>query len=127
MKYQPDTVTKSSGEFDTIGYYSVINVPKLTTALLSNADVKVYINTKTPDAPVIAPLPYVGLTGVNLSFVAYAGAIQLYSNGDISTYTNSGKKYYQYRYVLIPGGVGARQSVDWNDYATVKAYLGLKD
>ncbi|MFB6456307.1 hypothetical protein ACE38W_13630 [Chitinophaga sp. Hz27] len=127
VAFLPDTVHAAGGRIDTLGYYSGINVPKLTLALLSNADVKVYVNLNTVDDPVIAPLPYVEESGVNIRFIAYTASIQFSSNIDGSTYLKSGKKYLQYRYVIIPGGVGARQSVDWNNYAAVKAYLGLKD
>jgi hypothetical protein len=49
---------------------------------------------------------------------------------------NNGHNYYQFRYIIIPGGTTAlpvsvngmkSNTIDWNDYNQVKAYLGLKD
>jgi hypothetical protein len=64
-------------------------------------------------------------------------SIFLYSDEDASTFTipsgpNAGQKAWQYRYILIPGGTAGRsatggKTVDWNNYKSVQAYLGLKD
>jgi len=53
----------------------------------------------------------------------------LYSTEDASTFTSGGSKAWQYRYVVIPGGTAARtaKTINWNNYAEVKAYLGLKN
>jgi hypothetical protein len=60
-----------------------------------------------------------------------AGSIFLTSNINAGTYIDDGDglKYQQYRYILIPGGVAARtkQTVNWNNYNEVKAFLKLKD
>ena len=50
-----------------------------------------------------------------------AYACEIYSNGDLTG--------VPFRYILIPGGTTARTAkiIDWNNYAAVKAYLGLKD
>ena len=129
VPYLPDTVHRVGGKIDTIGYYASISAPKLTQALLSTADVKVFFNANDVTDPVIYPLPYVAPTGLNIRFLAYTQNIQLDANGDVSTYTNNGKKYYQYRYMIVPGNNQARAAapVNWSDYAAVKAYLGLKD
>ena len=129
VPYLPDTVHLAGGGIDTIGYYAIIDAPKLTLALLSTADVKVFINTNDASDPVIYPLPYHGTSGVNIEVMAYEQKIQLNANADLSTITTNGKKYQQYRYMLIPGNASARKKaqVNWSDYATVKAYLGLND
>jgi hypothetical protein len=128
VTYQADTV-HVAGKIDTIGYYAIVNVPKLTAAMLSTADIKVYINTSDTSAPVIYPLPYYGASGLYIEVSAYAQNIQLYSNAQMSTFTSNGKKIQQYRYMIVPGNTKASSSISvkWSDYASVKAYLGLKD
>lgn len=129
VPFKPDTIHKANGTIDTIGFYSVIDVPKLTLALLSTADVKIYINTNDVSDPVIYSLPYNSASGLYIQSTAYTQKIELYSNGDLSTVAQNGKKYQQYRYMIVPGNVLGRSgtSVNWSDYAAVKVYLGLKD
>lgn len=128
--YEPDTVHLAGGIIDTIGWYSGIDVPKLSKTLLATGDVKVYVNLNNATDPVIAPLPYVDNYGGNIRYIAYEKVIEFYATIDAGTYTDAGAKYQQYRYVLIPGGTQARTatgSVDWNNYKSVQAFLGLKD
>lgn len=127
--FKADTIHMANGKIDTVGYYTVINVPKLTAALVSTADVKIYINVEDASAPVIYPLPYNSSSGLYIQFSAYAQTIELYSNVDLSTVLSNGKKYQQYRYMIVPGNVLGRSAnpVNWSDYAEVKTYLGLKD
>jgi hypothetical protein len=128
VPFKADTVHLAGGGIDTIGYYATINVPKLTTALLSTADVKAYINTSDASDPVIYPMPYYGGSGLYVELSAYTQAIQFYSNADLSTYSRNGKKYQQFRYMIVPGNSNARSAtVNWSDYAAVKAYYGSKD
>ncbi len=129
VSYKPDTIHLSGGGIDTIGFYAVIDAPKLTLALLSTADVKVYINTNDVSDPVIYPLPFYGISGVNIEVSANEQEIQLYSNADLSTTSANGKTYQQYRYMIVPGNNQARSAaaVNWSDYTAVKAYLGLND
>jgi hypothetical protein len=129
VPYKPDTVHLSGGRIDTIGYYANIDAPKLTLELLSTAEVKVYLNTNDVSDPTVYPLPYYGTSGLNIEVSSYKQTIQLYSNADVSTITISGKKYQQYRYMIVPGNVQARSAtpVNWLDYTAVKLYLGLKD
>ncbi|WP_146217463.1 hypothetical protein [Chitinophaga sp. S165] len=129
LPFKPDTIHTSGGTIDTIGYYAVIDAPKLTVEMLSTADVKAYINTDEASDPLIYPLPYVGSNGINIELRAYAQKIELFSNVDVSTYSANGKKYQQYRYMIVPGNNEARSAakVDWSDYTAVKAYLGLND
>jgi len=130
VPFKPDTVHLAGGDIDTIGYYAVIDAPKLTLALVNSADVKVYINSNESGDPIIYPLPYANAnSGLNIQFLAYAQKIELYSNGDVGTVSVNGKKYQQYRYMIVPGNAQARSAapVNWSDYTAVKAYLGLKD
>ncbi|MBO9154120.1 hypothetical protein ACFOTA_18030 [Chitinophaga sp. GCM10012297] len=129
VPFEPDTVHLAGGGIDTIGYFSVIDAPKLTQELLSTADVKVYINANEISDPVIYPLPYNAPSGLYIQFSAYAQEISLYSNGDLSTVVSNGKKYQQFRYMIVPGNTLGRSAaaVNWSDYAAVKVYLGLKD
>jgi len=130
VPFKPDTVHRVSGKIDTIGYYATIDAPKLTQALVSTADVKVFINGKDASDPVIYPLPYYdAVSGLNIRVSAYTQKIQIDANGDMSTYSSGGKKYQQFRYMIVPGNNLARSAapVNWSDYAAVKAYLGLKD
>ena len=93
---------------------------------------KVYMHWGTQAAPDVAPLPILDpfFTGVIINPEFLLQKIDLYSNFDASTFTDSGQKYLQYRYILIPGSVAGRLSkpaVDWNNYNAVKEYLGLTD
>jgi hypothetical protein len=130
VAYKPDTIHNANGSIDTVGFYAIIDAPKLTKALLSTADVKVYINTDNASDPLIYSLPYNATSGIYIDVTAYTQKIQLYSNADVGTALgNDGTKYQQYRYMIVPGNTGARSAapVDWSDYAKVKAHLGLKD
>lgn len=128
LNFKADTI-KSGVDIDTIGYYIDIDAPLLTLELLSTADVKIYLNTSNADDPIIYPLPYSGISGLNIEVSAYTKGIQLYANSDVSTYSANGKKFNQFRYMIIPGTGQARLAaqVNWSDYASVKRYLGLKD
>lgn len=130
VAFKPDTIHTSGGGIDTIGYYAIIDAPKLTVALLGTADVKAYINSNDATDPVIHPLPYYNaFSGLTVQFTAYTQKIELYSNANVSTVTVAGKKYQQYRYMIVPGSTSARSAapVDWSDYNAVKKYLGLED
>lgn len=129
VPFKPDTVHKAGGRIDTIGYYAVIDAPKLTKALLSTAEVKVYINASDASDPVIYSLPIRFNSGLTVEASAYTQTIQLYSNGDLTTKTSNGKKYQQFRYMIVPGNTQARSAttINWSNYAEVKEYLGLKD
>jgi len=129
VTYQADTIHNTQGKIDTIGYYTIVDAPKLTATMLNTSDVKVYINTNDASDPVIYPLPYYGASGLYIEVSAYTQKIQLYSNGQMSTFSNNGKKIQQYRYMIVPGNTKAStsSSVKWSDYTEVKAYLGLTD
>lgn len=138
LTYTADTVHNPDLSVDTLGYYSDWAVPKLDNTILNSGEVRVYINANVPGTPYVLPLPFTdlyatfGLLTINPAF--YLNTISLYADQDASTFTvpsgpSAGLKAWQYRYILIPGGTTARLSkaVDWNNYAAVKAYLGLKD
>lgn len=120
----PDDIT------DTLAFQAAIPAPKLTNEILNSGDVKVYFNWGTSAQPDIDPLPYYNVF-FNYTFTTSLtqGSIGLIASFDASTFTDAGSKYFQFRYVLIPGGTNARTSsaVDWTNYASVKAYLGLQD
>jgi hypothetical protein len=129
VSFKADTLHLANGKIDTIGFYAIIDAPKLTVELLGTADVKAYINTSDASDPVIYPLPYFAASGLNIRMTVYKQTIELYSNADVGTVITNGKKYQQYRYMIVPGNVEARSAapVNWSDYTAVKAYLGLKD
>lgn len=110
-------------------YYAEINAPKLTKEILTSGEMKVYINLGSADDPYIAPLPMSDpFYDVYCSAEFFLQTIFLYSNYDLSTVTENGVKYQQFRYILIPGGTSARVAQpDWNDYNKIKAFYGLPD
>lgn len=115
---------------DSVTWIAEVDAPKLSNDILSKGEVKAYVNLGTAAQPVIAPLPYFdGDYIINVRLVEET--IALISNANLSTITDedTGEKYQQVRYVLIPGGTAARQAagIDWNDYQQVKKHLNLKD
>lgn len=116
-------------------YEGVITAPKLVDSIIQKGEVKVYWNINTPASPTIVSLPYAdnglifGLKDFLVFPIIQSGSIFLESTYNVSSRTAStGEKIFQFRYVLIPGGVAARTAtVNWDDYNQVKAYLGLKD
>ncbi|SFW83757.1 hypothetical protein [Chitinophaga sancti] len=115
---------------DNATYFVNVDAPKITAAILNKGDVKVYTQYYTSTGGlVVMPLPYFNgnyIINVNL----FEGGFEIYSNADFSTSTDdNGKKSFQYRYVIIPGGQAAarKAGIDWNNYEQVKAYLHLKN
>jgi len=124
-----------------------IPVPKLSDSIINFGDVKVYINlgSDAPGGALVSPLPlndpffFTDTSSSPITLIInpyyYADTIVLVSNYDVSTQASGGYNYYQYRYILIPGGTstlpatinGTKKPINWNDYNEVKAYLGLKD
>jgi hypothetical protein len=131
VTFKADTLHTSGGGIDTIGYYAEIDIPKLDDAIISTGEMKVYVNQNTAADPVVSPLPYYNVySNLSISATFFKGGLELYSNGDVSTYVdNNGAKNIEYRYVLIPGGTEARKAktVDMSDYKQVKVWLGLKN
>jgi hypothetical protein len=112
-------------------FFTQIAEAKVTDNLLSTGEIKLFVNLGTPANKVVAPLPFVDVVdGIQINPLYAVGIIQIGANGNASTVVDqNGNKRRQYRYVLIPGGAAVRadKSVDWNNYESVKAYLGLKD
>jgi hypothetical protein len=116
---------------DSSAYIATITAPKLADSIIAKGDIKVYMNLNSTTAPAITPLPYSEIYNGDLYYVYpvfQTQKITLVADADFSSYSISGVKYGQFRYIIIPGGVsGGRSSIDWKDYQQVKAYLGLKD
>lgn len=130
VAFKADTVNLAGGGVDTIGYYATVNAPKLTLDMINKADVKMFLNVSDKSDPTVYPLPYSNpRSGVYIEVISYEQNIQLYSNIEMSTYSRNGQKYQQYRYMIIPGSVTARQhsKVDWSNYAQAKKQLGFED
>jgi hypothetical protein len=104
---------------DTV-FIADINVPKLTADILNQGQIQVYFNLNTTASPVIYALPF-NNGNVFIDVVYAVNTIEMTTNLDLTG--------LPFRYVLIPGGTAARtyKSIDWKNYAEVKAYLGLKD
>lgn len=115
---------------DTLSWQATITAAKLDANILSKGEIKVYVNLNTATSPTVVSLPIDALVwNAIISPVYQVGKIILIGDDDYSTFTQNNVKSLQYRYVLIPGGTTARMSstVNWNDYKSVQAYLGLKD
>jgi hypothetical protein len=115
---------------DTLSWTGTITAAKLDANIISKGEIKVYVNLNTATSPTVVALPVdTFLWGIILSPVYQIGKITLVGDDDYGTFTQNNVKSFQYRYVLIPGGTTARMSstVNWNDYKSVQAYLGLKD
>ncbi len=127
------TPVKDSTTGDTLAWIATIPAPSLSDSILNTGIVKVFLNAGTPTVKAVFPLPITdlfaltGLLNVNCYFTL--NTINLYATDNASSFTSQGEKAFQYRYVLIPGGVagGIRKNVDWNDYNQVKATLGLSN
>lgn len=127
--FLPDTILTGT-VVDTIGYYADVTAAKLTSAILSSGEMKIYMNSGTAATPDVFALPYFDTyTGIHVTPEFMLQRIHLYSNVNVSTTTISGSKRLQYRYILIPGSVNGRMahSIDWKDYNKVRDYLQIKD
>jgi hypothetical protein len=126
---------------DTTGWQAQIAAPKLVDSILNKGEIKVYFNAGSDSAnsqfvlalPVFEPFLFNIPVKINSYFTPQL--IVLFSDNDVSSFTDNGNHYFQYRYILIPGGTtalpvsvnGTKKSINWNNYNEVKAYLGLKD
>ena len=121
----PDTVVV--GKIDTLGFVAKIVAPKLTADILTKGEIKTYFNFGSSTNPDVVPLPYTDIitTGVSIMPDFIVDTIYLTANVNASTVTQSGVKFRQYRYILIPGTTPA--SVNLKDYNSVKNYLKLPD
>ena len=117
---------------DTVAWTATVTAPKITKTILDSGVVKVYLNAGNATAPAVFALPitdYYALAGVeNINLYFTIGKINLYATDDASSFTSSGAKSWQYRYVIIPGSVHTgRSAVNWNDYNAVKQYYNIPD
>ena len=117
---------------DSSAYLATITAPKLADSIVAKGEVLVYVNANTAASPAVTLLPYSYIdnsSGYLLYINAYflTGKIELSADYDASTFTYNGSLAYQYRYIIIPGGIAGRSAIDWKNYAAVKQYLGLKD
>lgn len=123
---------------DTTGWFADIPAPQLVDSILNRGEIKVYANfgsdSANNQAVVALPITYELLvTGGAIVHPYFQNQlITILSTVNLSTVTDNGNKYFQFRYILIPGGTAAGRKpngtvVNWNNYAEVKQYLGLKD
>lgn len=126
-------ITDPENEEDTLAFVAEIEAPKLDADILANGEIKVYVNAGNADEPAVFPLPLFDafeLTGIfNMNVYFTPGVINLYSTSDGSTFDFEGDTYFQYRYVLIPGGQLAAMpdNINLDNYAQVREYLKIKD
>lgn len=113
---------------DTASWSAVIPAPQITQEILSQGEIKVYMNVNTADDPVIFPLPYFD-GGIILNAAFYTDTIVLVSNFDMGTVVDQGQTYFQYRYVVIPGGVLATKpdNVNLDNYLEMKKFFKLEN
>jgi hypothetical protein len=112
------------GQLDTLDFADTLSAPKITSTILTQGDIKVYFNYGSAAAPDIIPVPFTDVF-LNISVEFQVGKILLYSSANLTTQTQGGVKYGQFRYVILPGSVPA--SVNVKDYNAVKNYFKLPD
>ena len=132
--------------FTDTNMIATIPAPKLADSILNKGDVKVYFNAGSDSTnsqfvlslPAYEPFLFSNNNqAVTLIINPYFSldTISIISNYDLSSFAINGYNYFQFRYIIIPGGTstlpvsinGTKRSINWNDYNEVKAYLGLKD
>jgi hypothetical protein len=138
--YSPWLDVTFSGS-DSTGWQAQIAAPKLVDSILNKGEVKVYFNAGSDSAnsQIVLSLPLTepflfNVPGTINTYIT-SQLIVLFSDNDVSSFTDNGNHYFQYRYILVPGGTtalpvsvnGTKKTINWNDYNQVKAYLGLKD
>lgn len=128
VTFLPDTV-HNGAKIDTLGFYSNITASKLDANIISNGEMKIYVNLGSTANPAVNVLPLLDIySGIHITPTFLIQKINLYSNVDAGTITDNGAKYFQYRYVLIPGSTKAlRKMVDLNNYNEVKKFYGIRD
>lgn len=122
---------KISGDRDSTVDGSKLKVnylaaPRLTTDLLKNSFIQVYMRFGTT----IFPLPYTGNAGSKANTVSF---IPMEKKICLTRFThdNSGTLGFgavEFRYIIIPGGVSARMAspaVDFSDFDAVCEYYGI--
>jgi hypothetical protein len=129
---------------DSSLWVAEIAAPRLVDSILNRGEIKVYLNAgsdSTGDQFVVTlPIYDPIIIGALITPYYSPATITLVATGDVGSFAQNGNKYFQYRYILIPGGTAAGRgtnngtgigngikSVNWNDYKQAKAFLGLKD
>jgi hypothetical protein len=122
---------------DSASWQAQISAPKLTDSILNTGSMKVYFNygSDSANSALVFALPLDGNLGMIAEPYFETQLITIIAASDLSSYTDNGNHYYQYRYILIPGGTTAlpssvnagKTNINWNDYNQVKKFLGLKD
>lgn len=140
------SVTFQQGGLDT-NFIGQIHAAKLTDSILNKGEMKVYFNAGSDSAksqfvlalPVNEPFLFTdSVNTIKLVINPYFSdtTITMISNYDVSSFADNGNHYFQFRYILVPGGTTALPAsingiksgtINWNDYNQVKQYLGLKD
>ena len=131
-------VTFDPASADSSVWSADISAPKLVDSIINKGEIKVYwnIGSDSTNGQFITSLPVIDLFlfGDLVSVNPYYSpqSIFLLATHDISSFILRGFNYFQFRYVLIPGGTAARpgpngKTIDWNNYKEVQQYLGLKD
>lgn len=127
VKYDPANV-------DSTTWIAEITAPRLVDSILNKGAIKVYFNagSDSTNGQVVMTLPIYEpfLLGVIINPYFTNQTITLISTGNVSSFTLRGFRHFQYRYVIIPGGIKSGRgikTINWDDYKQVKAHLGLKD
>lgn len=110
-----------------LAFQATINAPKIVDSILHKGSVIVYINFGTAQTPSINSIPLTDwIFGFWINANIELGKIVLQSSEQVNT-TTTAPIYFQYRYVIIPGGKSVNNSVDWKDYNQVKLALKIDD
>lgn len=124
---------------DSSAWIAQIDAPRLVDSIINQGDIKVYLNLGSDslnDQLVVSlPINDPYLIGDAINPYYQSLAITLIASFDESSFTLRGFHHFQYRYILIPGGIktprgtngSANSGINWDDYKQVKAYLKLKD
>lgn len=119
---------------DSSVWIAEIPAPKLVDSILNKGAIKVYLNigSDSTNGQLVVPLPVweAFLVGAIINPYFSNQTITLIATDNVSSFTRRGFRYFQYRYMLIPGGIPSGRgikTINWNDYNEVKAHLGLKD
>lgn len=118
---------------DTTGWFANIPAPQLVDSILNRGEIKVYFNagSDSTNSQFILPLPIrdILLTGAIVNPYYSNMRINLVSTAQLSSFRLRNYNYFQYRYIIIPGGKAARlaTNINWDNYNEVKKYLRLAD
>jgi hypothetical protein len=127
-------VTFDPANADSSAWIAEITAPKLVDSILNKGAIKVYLNmgSDSTNGQVVVALPIYEpfLVGAIINPYFSTQTITLIATDDVGTFTIRGFHHFQYRYVLIPGGIPSGRgikTVNWNNYSEVKTHLGITD